>query len=223
MYILDYYYFGVCVCLVFELSTVDFLPWKFVWIPDAFYGCDWSPHKRSNIICVNSEIAFQNGYRNFTYTTIWEWLLNCQLLIISRSICSAPFFLRRYGSWACCFTYGTFLALDGLTKCDLTYETSLAVRNACSFLLRHQNKNGGWGEDFTSCYNRSYAKFGMQQYGDEGSGTIQTSWAVLALMSARCPDISSIKKGKLRVFLSESYGHSRYVCTISDVIRAHAD
>ena len=28
---------------------------------------------------------------------------------------------------------------------------------AVNFLLVNQNKNGGWGEDFSSCYNKAYA------------------------------------------------------------------
>ena len=28
------------------------------------------------------------------------------------------------------------------------------LRRACAFLLSKQNANGGWGEDFTSCYDK---------------------------------------------------------------------
>ena len=38
------------------------------------------------------------------------------------------------------------------------------IVRACNFLLSKQNPNGGWGEDFTSCYNRSYAPKGMEDY-----------------------------------------------------------
>lgn len=57
------------------------------------------------------------------------------------------------------------------------------IQNAVKFLLKHQNPNGGWGEDFSSCFNKSYAKNGMQLYGDEGSGVVCTAWALLSLIA----------------------------------------
>jgi hypothetical protein len=32
-------------------------------------------------------------------------------------------------------------------------------------LLSHQNENGGWGEDFSSCYDKEYAPRGAEDYG----------------------------------------------------------
>ena len=61
-----------------------------------------------------------------------------------------------YGSWACCFTYGTFFGIEGLVKCGEPLH-SPAIVLGCKFLLRHQRQNGGWGEDFTSCYDKDFA------------------------------------------------------------------
>ena len=55
--------------------------------------------------------------------------------------------------------------------------------------------NPGWGEDFTSCYDKSYAEKGMERYGDGGSGVINTAWALLALSTARVSDTKAIKRG----------------------------
>lgn len=30
------------------------------------------------------------------------------------------------------------------------------IRRAVEFLLRHQNPNGGWGESYLACVNKSY-------------------------------------------------------------------
>ena len=49
-----------------------------------------------------------------------------------------------------------------------------------------RNDTGGWGEDFTSCFDKQYAKDGMKRYGDQGSGVVPTAWALLALMDAEC-------------------------------------
>ena len=88
--------------------------------------------------------------------------------------------------------------------CGEDPQTSESIKKCATFLLKHQNKNGnsstklahywltinagGWGEDFTSCFDKQYAKNGMQRYGDQGSGVVPTSWALLALMDAQCPD-----------------------------------
>lgn len=99
-----------------------------------------------------------------------------------------------YGSWACCFTYGTFFGVEGLVKCgEPPYSPN--ILRACEFLLRHQRSNGGWGEDFTSCYDKDYAKNGMKLYGDEGTSVINTAWALLALSIARCDDVDAVRRG----------------------------
>jgi hypothetical protein len=56
----------------------------------------------------------------------------------------------RYGSWAVCFTYGTFFAVKGLVAAGRTYENSSYIRKACNFLLSKQQITGGWGESYIS-------------------------------------------------------------------------
>jgi farnesyl-diphosphate farnesyltransferase len=99
-----------------------------------------------------------------------------------------------YGSWGCCFTYGTWFGIEGL-RCAGEPTDSPHIQAAVQFLLKQQNENGGWGEDFTSCYDKRYAKNGMQAYGDGGSGVVPTAWALLGLMSADCKDTDSIQRG----------------------------
>eukprot|EP00656_Telonema_subtile_P058648 TRINITY_DN9994_c0_g2_i3.p1 TRINITY_DN9994_c0_g2~~TRINITY_DN9994_c0_g2_i3.p1 ORF type:complete len:704 (-),score=190.97 TRINITY_DN9994_c0_g2_i3:164-2275(-) len=100
-----------------------------------------------------------------------------------------------YGSWACCFTYAAWFAIGGLVVCGEDPATSQPLLNCVKFLLSHQNPNGGWGEDFTSCFDKQYCKNGMQRYGHQGSGVCPTAWALLALMDAQCEDRAAVERG----------------------------
>lgn len=99
-----------------------------------------------------------------------------------------------YGSWACCFCYGVWFGVEGLVKAGENPGCP-EIQKACAFLLSQQRANGGWGEDFTSCYDKDYAKNGMDVYGDEGSGVVNTAWALLALSVAKCDNVEAIQKG----------------------------
>lgn len=99
-----------------------------------------------------------------------------------------------YGSWACCFCYACWFGIEGLVKCGEPVDSE-NITKACAFLLKHQRPNGGWGEDFTSCYDKDYARNGMEIYGDEGSGVVNTGWALMALSIAKCNDVQAVKRG----------------------------
>ena len=99
-----------------------------------------------------------------------------------------------YGSWGCCFTYACWFGIEGLLVAGYPKNHKNIIK-AINFLLKHQNPNGGWGEDFSSCYDRSYSPNGAGIYGDDKSGIIQTSWALLALMAADYHDKNIIDKG----------------------------
>lgn len=93
-----------------------------------------------------------------------------------------------YGSWAICFTYGTFFALESLASVGQTYQTSERVRRACDWLVSKQMKDGGWGEHYSSCEVAEYVQH-------EKSQVVNTAWATLALMNARYPRAEVIEKG----------------------------
>jgi len=100
-----------------------------------------------------------------------------------------------YGSWACCFCSGCWFGIEGLIRAGEPHN-SPAIQKCCEFLLSHQRPNGGWGEDFTSCYDKDYAENGMESYGDEdGSGVVNTAWALMALSDAKCSDVDAIRRG----------------------------
>jgi squalene/oxidosqualene cyclase-like protein len=97
-----------------------------------------------------------------------------------------------YGSWGCCFTYASWCGVEGLLQAGEPVG-SPNLTKACAFLLKHQHENGGWGEDFTSCFDKTYAPHGMRLFGDaQGSGCVNTGWALLALMAAKVEDPSAV-------------------------------
>lgn len=83
------------------------------------------------------------------------------------------------GSWAVCFTYGTWFAVTGMLAAGVS-TTDPAIRRACDFLVLQQKGDGSWGEAGDSCRERKYLQ------ADSGQ-VAQTSWALLALVRARDP------------------------------------
>ncbi|KAF9114734.1 Lanosterol synthase (Oxidosqualene--lanosterol cyclase) [Mortierella sp. AM989] len=93
-----------------------------------------------------------------------------------------------YGSWAICFTYATMFACESLSSVGMSYANSYEIENACKFLLSKQRQDGGWGESYKSCEQHKYIEH-------ENSQVVQTAWALMALMAAKCPDHDAIKRG----------------------------
>lgn len=84
-----------------------------------------------------------------------------------------------YGSWAVCFTYGTWFGVKGLIAAGRTYQNSSSIRKACEFLLSKQQASGGWGESYLSCQDKVYSNLkGNQPH------AVNTAWAMLALIDA---------------------------------------
>ncbi len=80
------------------------------------------------------------------------------------------------GSWAVCFTYGTWFAVWGLLAAGCP-ANDRAIERACSFLQRQQNADGGWGEHPSSCTERRYVP-------SRQSHVVNTAWALLTLTRA---------------------------------------
>lgn len=93
------------------------------------------------------------------------------------------------GSWGVCFTYATTFALQGLACVGRSEQSCTAVRNACAFLLRHQNADGGWGEALESWKAKHYVSE------QDGSQIPNTAYAVSGLIAAQCSDQAAIERG----------------------------
>lgn len=62
------------------------------------------------------------------------------------------------------------------------------LRAGCNWLVTNQLDDGGWGENFESCEAKEYIPADQSQ-------TVNTAWALLALMAVRYPDIAVLEKG----------------------------
>ena len=80
------------------------------------------------------------------------------------------------GSWAVCFTYGTWFGVWGLLAAGVSPQDQ-AIQKACDFLRRHQKADGSWGEHYRSCQTRKYEEH------PEGQAA-QTAWALMTLCKA---------------------------------------
>jgi squalene-hopene/tetraprenyl-beta-curcumene cyclase len=117
-------------------------------------------------------------------------------------------FLRRkqeadgtwYGRWGCNYVYGTWLALDGLKSAgeDLSQER---YQRAGSWLRRHQNEDGGWGE-----LPHSYDEPGRKGTGP--STPSQTAWALLGLFALGDHTSPSVRRGLDYLLRNQRYDGS---------------
>ncbi|GKE17570.1 dammarenediol II synthase-like protein [Tanacetum coccineum] len=106
---------------------------------------------------------------------------------IDKSVTNAVRYLKNtqwqdgswYGYWGICFIYGTFFSLRGLESAGLTYKNCEAIQKGVKFLLSTQNEEGGWGESYKSCPSEIYTPLAGNR-----TNIVQTSWAMLGLMSA---------------------------------------
>ena len=99
-----------------------------------------------------------------------------------------------YGSWGNCFTYGTWFGIEGLVAAGEPLDSN-NIQRAIQFLLSKQNPNGGWGESYVACVNKAYPADGSGSIGEDGSGVVQTAWALLGLLAGHCSDKKAIDRG----------------------------
>ncbi|XXG64377.1 hypothetical protein AAC387_Pa05g2348 [Persea americana] len=84
-----------------------------------------------------------------------------------------------HGSWAVCFTYGTWFGVNGLVAGGKTFQNSSSLLKASDFLLSKQLDSGGWGESYLSCQDKVYTNLEGNR-----SHVVNTGWAMLALIAA---------------------------------------
>jgi squalene/oxidosqualene cyclase-like protein len=101
---------------------------------------------------------------------------------LDRAVTRGDRFLREhqrgdgswYGSWAVCFTYGTWFGVLGLLAASAD-PADEAIARACTFLSSRQLPDGGWGEDSSSCRLERYVPA-------VESHPVQTAWALHTLV-----------------------------------------
>jgi len=91
-----------------------------------------------------------------------------------------------HGSWGVSFTYAAWFGVSGLLAAGQS-PASREIRKACGFLMSRQEPDGGWGESAESCVQGKYVRSGR-------SHTVQTAWALLALVAAGLGDVESARR-----------------------------
>ncbi len=92
-----------------------------------------------------------------------------------------------FGRWGANHVYGTGATVPALVAAGVGPHDPSIVR-AVTWLERHQNDDGGWGEDL-----RSYDDPGA--VGAGRSTASQTAWALLALLAAGRGDSALVRRG----------------------------
>jgi squalene-hopene/tetraprenyl-beta-curcumene cyclase len=92
-----------------------------------------------------------------------------------------------FGRWGVNHVYGTGAAVPALVEAGVA-PGDPRIRHAVRWLERHQNTDGGWGEDIRSYSDRSWIGRGT-------STASQTAWAVLALLAAGERESAATRRG----------------------------
>lgn len=90
------------------------------------------------------------------------------------------------GSWAVCFTYGTWFGVSALLAAGVS-AADPSVRRAVEFLLRKQRADGSWSEHGDTCRERKWIE------GQDGHAA-QTSWALSTLVRAKCTNTEALER-----------------------------
>jgi squalene-hopene/tetraprenyl-beta-curcumene cyclase len=92
-----------------------------------------------------------------------------------------------FGRWGANYIYGTGAVVPALVAAGVPTD-SPAVQRATRWLLDHQNRDGGWGEDL-----RSYTDPAWRGRG--ASTPSQTAWALMALLASGAADHLATRAG----------------------------
>ncbi len=94
-----------------------------------------------------------------------------------------------FGRWGVNYIYGTWCVISALAALrDAGYEVQDMIDRGSSWLLGHQNDDGGWGESCYSYVDSSFAGVGK-------STPSQTAWAILSLQLAGLGQQAAYQRG----------------------------
>ncbi|KAG5984548.1 hypothetical protein E4U55_004331 [Claviceps digitariae] len=136
----------------------------------------------SVLMCLQT---FSKFYPEYRAADVHKCVLGCVKYLLESQFPEGGWI----ASWGICFTYATMFALQGLGSVGLGEANNDACRQACAFLLAHQNADGGWGEDIKSIREKRYVQ------DPNGSQVTCTAYAVTGLIAARCSNRGAIQAG----------------------------
>ncbi len=166
--------------------------WLEILNPSEIFGgimVDYS-YTECTSACIRALAEFRHVYPEYHQGVLEQAIQNGSRFIRKQQRADGSWF----GSWAVCFTYGTWFGVEALVASGAPsyekgeQEVDPTLARACSFLLTKQRPDGGWGESYESCLKDEYIQH-------EESQLINTSWALLALMAAQYPDQQPIQQG----------------------------
>lgn len=136
----------------------------------------------SVLLCLET---FSKAFPHYRPTDIQACVGRCmRYLVDSQFPCGG-----WIASWGVCFTYATMFALQGLETVGLRESNSQVCRDACRFLLQHQNSDGGWGEDLESIKQKCYVQ------DPAGSQVTCTAYALTGLIAGHCSNYDALRRG----------------------------
>ncbi len=143
------------------------------------------PYTECTSACVQGLAKFNSAYPDYKKQEIERAIKKGRDFILKQQRVDGSW----YGSWAVCFTYGTWFAIEALITNEGDFnEADKAVSKACAFLISKQNDDGSWGEKFDACLTKQYEN-------NESGQVTNTAWAVLALMKAGNSKTDAVKRG----------------------------
>jgi 2,3-oxidosqualene cyclase len=153
--------------------------------PSEMYGSCMT--ERSYLECTASCLAALAHFRSAQPGLMSE--------AVERAIAGAVRFLkqsqRRDGSWpgfwGINFTYAIFHAVKSLRAAGVA-ASDHGLQRAAAWVIQKQHHDGGWGEHYSSCLRNRYVSH-------PHSLTVQTSWALLALLEILDPHADPIRRG----------------------------
>jgi lanosterol synthase len=134
--------------------------------------------------CITALVEFQNDYPDYKSSEIRDSIINGLQFLKKQQNEDGSW----TGSWGVCYTYGTWFGIEAMIKARDYVDDILNINKACDFLVSKQRDDGGWGESYRSCVEGEYIEH-------EHAQVVQSSWALLALMTAHYPDKEVIKRG----------------------------
>jgi lanosterol synthase len=147
--------------------------------------------------CIQSLLRFQTKYPEHRKPEIQK-SIEKGIEFILRQQCPDG---SWYGSWAVCYTYGTWFGVEALSlyiqvnsETVMREKVQTAIKKAVQFLLSKQNEDGGWGESFESCVQKKYIPAATSQI-------VQTAWALMTLITGGSEDQAAVDRG-IKLILS---------------------
>ncbi len=121
--------------------------------------------------------SFYGIYITHSTSASYVYMCACILIVCMLALCCM--LPTCTGSWAICYTYGTWFAVEAcvalrnarLHSIDAA-RVHVILQRACAFLLSIQHADGGWGESFECCVQKKYVPSASSQI-------INTSWYTL--------------------------------------------